>query len=450
MFFLLLITSTKVFALTLEALVAVYKDNATLQAKREDVKQTDEQIMQALAGWLPQADFTIRKQYQQQIKAKTPVLAPGGGAIIYSLNDQSLDTKISELSINQNLFKGGGDVAAISAARSAIKAAHADLQASEQDIFTKTIVAYTDMLRFYEHYKIAQEKESDSLKSLEGTRQKVAVGTDTKTNLAQIEAEYAGAQATKIRMKSQYETSKASLEAFVGIEVNNVIAPTELLSLPKNMAETIDVALVQNPTLIAKNRNSEATKANITVVRAAVLPKIDLAYTLDNYQQNSNTITAPKISQTVTLALIIPILHVDKWSQLRNQKRAAAEAAYATQDQRDQVRASATSAWSSFESSKAALKAAKNAYEAMKLAYAGTRAQEKVGLIDMFKMIDIRDKYFDSYDQLIEAKTTYYKSLYALKAAVGECTAKGLRLNVPLYDPRDNYNSITRQLIGAF
>lgn len=437
-------------ALTLEeALVAVYKDNPQLQGAREQAKQVDEQIMKALDGWFPDVVFKAGKEYRKTTGIKHGLFDGNTTRYVPDPNpSSSVDGISTNLIIQQNLYKSGADIANINKARSTIKASHAELQGNEQEIFKKVVQTYTETLKLYESYKVAQDMERDSLKQFEGTKQRVLVGTQTKTNLAQAEAAYTRAKANRIKYKADYETSKAALESWVGKEVTSLGAPNGQLSLPINLDETIDHALRFNPEIVQSANSFSAAQKNIDVIRGAVLPQINANYQISDASRTANPTF--KKTYTTTVELVVPILNVGSWSTLREAKREAAKFEYNAQTKKDTVRASAVSAWSNFQAAKAYMKAAQSMSEAMKLAYEGTQASEKVGLVDMFELIGTREKYFNYYIDFLSSKAQYYQSMYALKAVVGECTARGLKLNVPLYDPRDNYNSIKWQIIGAF
>ena len=110
-------------AITLdEALISAYKNNQELKAQRESLKASDENIMQALAGWLPDVNLQSKKQYD---KTQAP--------------STSFDGTVHSLTISQNLFRSGADIANMKVARSLIEAARATLKNLEQEVFIKAI-----------------------------------------------------------------------------------------------------------------------------------------------------------------------------------------------------------------------------------------------------------------------------------------------------------------------
>jgi outer membrane protein len=452
---LLVLYAAQGYALSLEeALIAVYKDSPVLQAHREQLKIADENIMAALSRWLPDARISLIQQYNHQIRPEGYSLVPNStntGSVVGVVNapNRISSGTVGKLTIGQNIYRSGADIAAIRSARSAIKAASAQLTAQEQQLLFEVVSTYMEALQYYESYKIAQEQESDTEKTLVGSRQKVAVGIVTKTDLAQIEANFAKAQADSIAFKARYESAKAKLESLVGFKVHNLDMPKDIAIMPKSVNEVIETALVGNPQIDQAKYSAEAAKFSVDTAKGSVLPQVDLSYVIDDNSKNKNAVAA-KRNRTTQLSLTIPVMNVSGWSDVRTRKRVSAQMIHQLQSVKDSIRASATAAWVELEASKAVLKANRNAYEAMKLAYTGKKAIEKVGLLSVLDMIEIRRSYFRIYNDFIRSKAAYYVNMYYLKSIIGECTAKGLGLNVPLYDPLKNYNAIKWQVVGAF
>ena len=226
-----------------EALISAYKTNSELNAQRESLKVSDEQIMQALSRWLPTISATATKQYSNQKKIATAT--PG------VRTNRSDDGTTHALTITQNLFRSGADIARIKAARATIETARAQLESKEQEIFINTVKAYMNALSRKESYYIAQSREADSAKIFKGTRHRFKAGDASKTDVALAEANYESAVASKIVAKANYETAKANFKAITDLKAKNLVLPKAISQLPKNLKATIDNAIAKNPTMIA-------------------------------------------------------------------------------------------------------------------------------------------------------------------------------------------------------
>ena len=431
------IISSTSYAVTLEeALINAYKNNPELNAQRDSLRASDERIMQALARWLPTITATASKQYQKfkNFGINTPNFSEDGHA--------------NSLTISQNLFRSGADIASIKVAKAQINQARANLNDKEQEVLLKTVQAYMDVLSRKEIYNATQIKEKDNTRLLIGTQQRFKAGDASKTDVALAEAELSKAKVEKAAAQANYEISKASFKATIGMIARNLTLPKSKFILPKTIGETLDTAVIKNPKIVAAKNSADASKQNIHVQRGNVSPTVSLQHTIsDNTRQ---PLANNDHSQATTIELSIPLFAPSNWSQLRQTKREAAQAQNSLFFTTKTIKANAAQAWASFIASKKTLKARDAEYKARKVAYNGAQAQEKAGLISTLDIITFQNEYFTAYANFISARSDYYVSLYTLKSIVGECTAKELKLNTEYYDPLKNYNSIKWQLIGAF
>ena len=126
-----------------EALIGAYKNNAELNIQREELKISDEQIMQAMSRWLPNISFHSIRQHSKDSKPNLPYLPSGPS-----------DSARNELTFSQNLFRSGADVASIQAAHSIIRSARARLELMEQTVFLKAIEGYLHVLDMRDSYQL--------------------------------------------------------------------------------------------------------------------------------------------------------------------------------------------------------------------------------------------------------------------------------------------------------
>ncbi|NRA73504.1 MAG: TolC family protein [Rickettsiales bacterium] len=428
-------------AVTLEdALINTYKTNPELNAQRESLKASDEAIMQALSRWLPNITAKATKQYTKQKKIVTSTRA----------TNNSTDGKTHSLTISQNLFRSGADIASIKTARFSIEAARANLDNKEQEVFLKATDAYMNTLATKEIFQITQTKEKDNARLLNGTRQRFKAGDASKTDVALAEAELSKAKSERATAQASYETSKANFQSTIGLSARNLTLPKNNLLLPKTIGETLNIAATKNPQVKSARNSADAGKQNINVEKGNVLPTVDLQHSISDDTKQGYATTRGLRNFTTTVELSMPLFQPSSWSKLRETKRKAAQAQNEMNATIKSTRSRATQAWATLQADKTSLKARQDEYKARKIAYDGAKASEKAGLISTLDIIQYQNDYFTAYINFIQAQSKYYVSLYTLKSIVGECTATGLKLNTQYYNPLKNYNSIKWQLIGAF
>ena len=124
------------FAETIEAALAkAYSNNPQLNAQRAIVRQTDEDVPQALSGYRPTitANATVGRQYTdtKNIIPPTPGLVPNGAAFA----DRGLTTPYSVgATASQTFFNGERTANSVRQAESKVSAARETLRVMEQSV----------------------------------------------------------------------------------------------------------------------------------------------------------------------------------------------------------------------------------------------------------------------------------------------------------------------------
>ena len=127
-----------------EALAAAYANNPQLQAARAQLRATDENVQQALAGWRPQVVVAgtggygdgYYRQFSSSVSQTT-------GQRVGAYNNQRTNRDIgtANVTVTQPIYRGGRTRASTSRAESQVRAQRARLIAQEQQTFTDAINA---------------------------------------------------------------------------------------------------------------------------------------------------------------------------------------------------------------------------------------------------------------------------------------------------------------------
>ena len=118
----------------MDALGVAYETNPQLGAARASLRATDETVASANSRWRPSISATGTYAYDE---AK---LSGGGGRYV----THPLETK---LGFSQSLFRGGRTYAEFNKAKANVRAARADLTATEQTVLLAAATAYMDVVR---------------------------------------------------------------------------------------------------------------------------------------------------------------------------------------------------------------------------------------------------------------------------------------------------------------
>lgn len=443
-----LFLGTEAYAVTLnEALEAAYENNVVLKGKREELKQYDEKIMQSLSAMLPHV--TVHKT-KSNGKNK-----PSRERQLQGDTTETIDGITSSLVLKQNLFRSGSDFASLISAKNFVEAHRAELESHEQDILRAIVQNFLKLKGAESKYQHAKRMEVDTKNYVTASEKRFEVGDITKTDVARAKSAHASIVARKAQYWSEYVAEKEDFKNLTGIEPSKLVLPdsAKVLKLPANMEEAVAVSLRHNPQIIAADRSKKSKNAEVKYAMGGVLPSVNLEHKLDDFSH------APVLSsnrnyrykQTTSIDVTVPIFDGGaSWSRIRAAKRANKQSEYNLAHIKNEVTKKAISGWSKVESSRLVFKGSKESFEAAKVAFEGAFEEEKAGIRSSSDVIQYQIEYLERYTNYIDARTSLYDSLYNLKAALGECTAKGLNLKVKLYDPLKNYNSIKWQLIGAY
>jgi TolC family type I secretion outer membrane protein len=436
-FYFVFVLSDHAIAQTLEeALACAYENNNILKARREELKAIDENVMVALANFLP----TVQASKQTQDSKYNSTTLPTG-------NQVALSGITNSLSIQQNIFNGGTDVANIRKAKLQVEAQRAQLVYYEQQILLAAVEAYLGVVRAQMQLEVYEQKVRSLYKYLESVEARFQVGENTKTDVAQAKSSLSNAIASRIKARGDLASAKAKFTSIIMVEPENLTLPGYGLLLPTNVDEAVSVALKKNPQLIVSELQYKAADQGVNAARGDLLPNATLSQTW----QSGDVVTQNGLTTTATvISLNVPIFTPANWAQLRSTKKVAQQYKYSSLNSKQDVIDGAIKAWEDYEIAKAAISAQEDAVASAKIAYDGMVEEEKAGTRSTVDVIVAQNQYFDADISLVAIKTNNVIYRYALKSAVGELTAKDLGLKVPLFDPLKNYNKIRWELIGSF
>ena len=184
--------SIPAYADTLEtALAKAYESNPVLKSAREASHAVDENVSIAKSGYRP--TLTIDGAYVETQKHTN--------AKINGVSQKQVDGYARTLSatVSQPIFSGLKTVNSVSSAKNYVKASHANLMATEQNVLLNASIAYLDVLRDEAIVNLQKNNEKLLKKELDETKERFKVGEVTTTDVSQAEASYASAKSRSIK-----------------------------------------------------------------------------------------------------------------------------------------------------------------------------------------------------------------------------------------------------------
>jgi len=233
--FSVLFLNQHVLAVTLfEALNEAYKNNSDLNAERENINISEEDLKISKSNYLP--SVTISGSKSQEDTSKLTNRA----GVEQSVND--VDPSTQSIKIEQTLLDFGRN-ADVKKNEIGINLAVIKLLKKEQEVLLEAIEAYSGLILANEKLKINQSNLNLLEQQVETNKARLERGQITLSDLAQSEASLAGAQANFIQSQNEIVSNKLNYENVIGpiVDINSLNNNFNVnLVLPKNLSDAIE------------------------------------------------------------------------------------------------------------------------------------------------------------------------------------------------------------------
>ena len=432
-----------------EALAKAYQANPTLTAQRAAQRAIDENVPIARAAGIP--SVAANGDYVENI------LTPGSTSTSGSNNSFADPARrgSANTQLTVPLYQGGAVRNSVRAAETRVDAGRATLRGTESDLFTATVAAYMDVIRDEAIVSLNQQNVRVLDVNLQAGRDRFQVGDLTRTDVAQSEARLALARAQLQSAQAQLITSRENYIRIVGTPPVNLEQPPALPNLPASTDVAVTAALRNNPSLIAAQRQRDATRYDVSVARSNRLPKVNavIGGNYYNYFGALGAGTSQRVGQSGTsgtagLTFTLPIFQGGRpAAQIRQAQALQSEAIENATAAERGVIAQARSAFATWQSSEQVIASSEIAVNANKLSLEGVRAEYSVGTRTILDILNAEQELLNSQVTLVTARRDAYVAGFALLASMGNAEARDLGLEGgPLYDPVANYDRVRRNL----
>lgn len=423
-----------------DALAKAYLYNPTLLSARAGLRAADEAVPQALSNWRPTVEVT------SSIGAEVQKSNTGTETDVR----QSRRPKDLGISLTQPLFRGGRTLAATSGAENEIRAARARLLESEQSILLQAATAYLNVYRDQAVLKLNTNNEEVLQRQLDATRDRFEVGEITRTDVHQAEARLARSRADRIQSEGDLEISRANYLNIVGEPAPEALTlPTMQLSLVETAEEAVQIAVVNNPAVIAAEFDRRQAMDNVDEVWGELLPELELTASSTRELQTT-TENSARTTHEITLNLTVPIYQQGEvYSRLREARQDAAESTLTIDTERRDAAEAATQAFKSLVTARAQVDAFTTQIDANLVAHEGVTREAAVGSRTVLDILDAEQELLDARVSHVRSERDKLVAAFELLNAMGRLTAKDVGLTVDLYDPREHYKEVRDKWFGG-
>ena len=420
--YIFLLTSNA-FAVTLyEALNDTFKKNTQLNAERENIKASEEDINISRADYMPSLSLTGSKSFENTNKLTNQ---SGGNA---SITD--VDPLTTSIKLEQSLLDYGRD---ISHQKNIVglELARAKLSKKEQDVIYSAIETFTGLILAREKLEINRRNLNLLIRQVETDKVRLDRGKITITDLSQSESSLAGAQAQFTQASNDLLISILNYENIVG----NSPDPNKLkknskaiANIPSSLENAIELSKKNNPDIKIAELDLIQSKKDLAISEADLKPTASLSLER-SYSEDLSATYDEKEKDVLKATISWPFYSggkkrstINKNSNLTYRKRLLLEDAVKTNDTK------VASAWSSLESSKSFLNSVKAQVRAAKIANEGISAEYERGSRTTLDVIQSNSLLLTAQISLANSQRNYLMAQYNLLKSVGLLNSDYLKL----------------------
>jgi outer membrane protein len=406
------------------ALLKAFKNNSELNAERENIKISEQELKISQGNYLPSLTLSGSKSREDTNKLTNQ---SGGNVII---ND--VDPLTKSISISQTLIDFGRS-AELSKSKIGLELAKAKLLKKEQDILYKSTEAYTGLIAANEKLNINKDNVELLNRQVETDQIRVERGQITLSDVSQSESSLAEAQAKLIQAENELLTNKLNYENIIGslndpksLDKKSIIE----YPLPNNLNTAIELSKKNNPDLIIAQLEYEQTKKDKAIAKSDLAPTAnlslersytdDLSTTYDESEKDTlkATVTWPFYSGGKNLASL------NKSSSLETRSRLILDSVT------KQNQTNVASAWSNYQSNKSLLNSVQAQVRAAEIANEGIAAEYNSGAgRTTLEVIQSNSLLLNAQISLANSERNYILSQFNLLKSIGLLHSKHLKIN---------------------
>ena len=431
------------------ALIKAYHNNPDINQQRAAVRAVDEEIPKASAGYRPtiaaEADSPIA-EYRQRSQTlngpPTDIAAYPGNFPKPGGFDVTARQKLWDADRTLNLVRG---------AQARDMAARELLRNTEQNVPLEGVAAYMNVMRDVAILELQRAHVRLLEAQLRDARERHRVGDVTRTDVAEIEADAAGAQATAFAAESTLMASIADYRRTIGDEPQTlapVKAPEELL--PKSLASAIAISQVEHPAIVGALYGVDAAALDVSVAESRLYPTIDLKGRVDRrFDVAAAPIPTVPFIAALTAEATAPIYDGGlTFASTRQAKETLGQRGFQADLQRDRVRAAVVSVWGRDENDADIVAATLEQIAAAEVVLDDIRTQHTLGQRTMIDLLLAEQTLLRARIQLVSVQRDQVVASYHLLAAIGRLSLDRLHLTAARYDPKVHFEQVKDKWFG--
>ena len=405
-----------------DALNQTYQNNIQLNAERENLKASEEDINISKADYKPSLTLSGSKSKENTNKLTNQ---SGGDATI-----SDVDPFTTSIKLEQTILDFGRGLT-LEKNITGLDLAKAKFLKKEQNVLHSAIDAYSSLILAREKHDINKKNLNLLNRQVENDKIRLDRGQITITDLAQSESSLAGAQAQFTQAKSDLLIAKLTYENIIG----KIADPNQLkknsdaiVNIPPTLNEAINLSKQNNPDIKIAKFDLAQSEKDLAISKSDLAPTASLSLERSYADDVSSTIDE-KEKDILKATVSWPFYSggkkrstINKNSNLTTRKRLLLDDAVRTNETH------VASAWSSLESLESFLNSVKAQVRAAQIANDGIVAEYERGSRTTLDVIQSNALLLSAQISLASSEKNYLMAQYNLLKAVGLLNSQYLKL----------------------
>ena len=402
-----------------KALEYTYLNNPDLIIARKSLESTNESLVQAKASRYPSVSLSASSQRS------------------YTSTNNDFDTESDTNTIRvggeYTLFSSGRIISGVRASEDGIRSARFSLKSQEQQTLLSSIKAYLDVARDRKLTEISENNLKVIGEQVDAIKNRFALGSATRTDLAEREAAFESAKAEHSARKGALISSEEVYKTQIGIEApKTIMEPEDMPKIPDNLGEAMEIGLAKHPLILTAMADFLASREQYKQIRASR----GLNVTISGAIQNSDSNSLKGNTGSIGISASIPIFSGGNLVSRQRQGLLAMESAQVRlSKQKRLVEQNIEIGWNNLKVSEATVEARLLQVGASSLAYDGIKKEFELGARSNLELSIAEQNLLRSRSDLTSAERDVKFAVYSLLASIGKLDAISMELDVEPFDP---------------
>ena len=405
------------------ALKRAYETNPELNAERESLNISEEELKVSFSSYLPSITLEGSKSQEDTEKLTN---RDGSNASFDDVEPESRSITVTQTLID---FGRGAELAK---SKIGIDLAKAKLLKKEQEILYKAADAYTGLISAKEKFAINNSNVNLLERQVETDRIRLERGNISLSDVAQSESSLAGAKAKLIQAENDFLTSRLNYENIIG-QLNDIESLDKStinnLNLPNQLSDAIEISKKNNPDLIIAKLEYEQSKKDTISARSNLAPTAKLSF--DRSQTDDLSSTYDERQKDILKATVTwPFFSGGKnYANLKKNKSTELQKSLLLDNSIKKNQTDVASAWSSYQSNQSLLNSVRAQVDAAEIANEGIVAEYNSGSDrTTLEVIQSNSLLLDAQISLADSEKNYILSQFNLLKSIGLLSSEYLKI----------------------